>query len=339
MPKTPVDGSSRSTFRRVQVENKPFIDGKEYRIMRLRIEHLLAALAGCLLAPSAFADATSTATSGSGSPNNSTNTPDKVGYALGVFMGVNATNTLKRLNFEADNEEIIKGLRDVLAGQELRFSPDQARQILNSYQQERQREAVEKMVAKNTKEGEAFLAENKKKEGVKTKEVTLSDGKTAEFQYKVITEGTGEIPKSNDMVTVKYRGTLVNGTEFNGSDRQGGQSSFQVNGVVRGWSEALQMMRVGSKWQLFIPANLGYGESMQGGIEPGSTLIYEVELLSIGAPKTAATGSSQQLTSDIVRVPSEEERKQGRQPEIITPEEAQRIAHEEAAKQQQQKKQ
>lgn len=306
--------------------------------MRLRIEYLLAALAGCLLAPSTFAAATPTSTSGSSTPDLSTNTPDKVGYAFGVYIGVNATNTLKRLNFEANTEDIIKGLRDVLSGQELKFDPEQARQILMSYQQEKQREAVEKMVAKNTKEGEAFLAENKQKEGIKTKQVTLPDEKTAEYQYKVITEGTGEIPKSNDMVTVKYRGTLINGTEFNGSDRQGGQTSFQVDNVIRGWSDALQMMKVGSKWQLFIPPSLGYGESMAPGIEPGSTLIIEVELLSIGAPKSAANGSSQQLTSDIVRVPSEEERKQGKQPEIITPEEAERIAREEAAKQQQQKK-
>ncbi len=292
----------------------------------VRINTLFAALIGYALGvPSLFAgetDASATAVS--------TNTPEKVGYAVGMSVGMNITNDLKRFNFDANKEQIIQGFRDALYGNELRFSPQQAQDILRSYSQERQRQITEK----NKNEGEAFLAENRKKEGVKTKEVKLPDGTTAELQYKVIAEGTGEIPKSNDVVTVKYRGKLLNGTEFDSSDKNGGQWTTPINGVIKGWSEALQMMKVGAKWELYIPAGLAYGERQVGIIEPNSTLIFDVELLGIGAPKPA-TATSQPLTSDIVRVPSEEERKEGKQVEIIKAQDAERMAQEQAAKQKQ----
>jgi FKBP-type peptidyl-prolyl cis-trans isomerase FklB len=127
---------------------------------------------------------------------------------------------------------------------------------------------------KNKKEGEEYLAENKKKEGI----ITTQSG----LQYKVLKKGTGKIPKSTDTVTVNYRGTLIDGTEFDSSYRRGQPASFKVNGVIRGWTEALQLMKEGAKWQLYIPSNLAYGERGAGrNIGPNSTLIFEVELISI----------------------------------------------------------
>ena len=138
-----------------------------------------------------------------------------------------------------------------------------------------------------------------------------------ELQYKVITEGTGAIPKTNDTVTVNYRGTLINGKEFDSSAKHGQPGKFQVNRVVRGWTEALQMMKVGSKWELYIPSSLAYGDYGSGpDIQPGATLIFEVELVSIDTPPP--------LTSDIIRVPSAEELKAGAKVEVIKPEDVEK---------------
>src|SRR5208337_625691 len=130
----------------------------------------------------------------------------------------------------------------------------------------------------NKTEGEAFLAANKTKEGV----VTLPSG----LQYKILKEGTGPKPTASDTVSCNYRGTLTNGKEFDSSTKHGGPASFPVSGVIKGWTEALQLMPVGSKWQLFIPADLAYGDRGAGpDIAPGSTLVFEIELLSIGEQK------------------------------------------------------
>jgi FKBP-type peptidyl-prolyl cis-trans isomerase FklB len=144
-------------------------------------------------------------------------------------------------------------------------------------QQEKMKLEQEKMkvaAEENKKEGAEFLGENKTKEGV----VTLPSG----LQYKILTEGTGPKPAATDTVTCNYKGTLINGTEFDSSYKRGQPLSIQVNGVIKGWTEALQLMPVGSKWQLFIPSDLGYGDRASGPvIGPGATLIFEVELLSI----------------------------------------------------------
>jgi FKBP-type peptidyl-prolyl cis-trans isomerase FklB len=129
------------------------------------------------------------------------------------------------------------------------------------------------MAEKNLSEGKAFLEENKKKEGVKT----LSSG----LQYKVLAEGFGKTPKAADNVTVNYKGTLINGAEFDNSYKRGQPATFKVNGVIKGWTEALQLMNEGSKWQLFIPPELGYGDRGAGPVPPNSTLIFEVELISV----------------------------------------------------------
>src|SRR5207253_1751905 len=138
-------------------------------------------------------------------------------------------------------------------------------------------EKQEKQAQQNSSAGEKFLAENKSKEGVKT---TASG-----LQYKVLKEGNGAQPKSSDTVTVNYRGTLVDGTEFDSSYKRGQPATFPITGVIKGWTEALQLMKVGSKFQLFVPANLAYGDRSPGAqIPAGSTLIFEVELLDAKTP-------------------------------------------------------
>jgi hypothetical protein len=151
------------------------------------------------------------------------------------------------------------------------------------------------------------------------------------MQYKVITEGTGAIPKSNDTVTVNYRGTLVNGKEFDSSAKRGQPAKFQVNRVVRGWTEALQMMKAGSKWEVYIPSALAYGDRGNPSIEPGSTLIFEVELVGADAPAPPPP-PAQPLTSDIIRVPSAEELKKGAKIEVIKAEDLEKLTNSAANK-------
>jgi len=246
----------------------------------------------------------------------------KISYGIGMNIG----NNLKRSGYEVDVDVLAGAIRDVLAGKELKMTEPQAREALMAYQKEmtakREEERAQK-AEKKRKEGEAFLAENKKKEGVKTHTVTLPDGKTAELQYKVLKEGTGPMPKSNDVVTVNYRGTLINGTEFDSSAKQGAPLKRSINQVIRGWTEALLMMKAGSKWELFIPSTLAYGDRAQGpNIEPGSTLIFEVELVSSETPPPPVP--PQPLTSDIIKVPSADELKKGAKIEVIKPEDVEK---------------
>jgi FKBP-type peptidyl-prolyl cis-trans isomerase len=238
---------------------------------------------------------------------------EKASYAVGMFWG----NQVKRSNMEVDLNTAIQAISDVLGGKELRLSDMQASEAIRTYQTEARRKIGEK----NKKEGEAFLAANKTKPGVQTKSMALADGASTELQYKVITEGTGEIPKSNDTVSVNYKGTLLNGKEFDSSYKRGQPAKFMVNRVVRGWTAALEMMKVGSKWELYIPSALAYGDIGNASIEPGSTLIFEVELLAIEPPAPAAP-AAQPLTSDIIKVPSAEELKKGAKIEVIKAEDA-----------------
>ena len=212
-----------------------------------------------------------------------TNPKQKTSYAVGVNIGSN----LKAQELDLDAKALAAGITDTLGGKSA-LTPDEVPDTLTKLKQEVERKAEAEAAkhsdgAKNLKDGEAFLAENKKKEGVKVHEVTLPDGTKAEFQYKVLKAGTGETPKKTDTVTVHYTGTLIDGTVFDSSVQRGQPATFPVNGVISGWTEALQMMKVGDKWQLFLPAKLAYGEQSPGPkIGPNSTLIFEVELLSIG---------------------------------------------------------
>ncbi|MBI3995983.1 MAG: FKBP-type peptidyl-prolyl cis-trans isomerase [Nitrospirae bacterium] len=198
---------------------------------------------------------------------------DKVSYSIGLDIGTN----FKKQSIEIDPDLLARGIRDAISDGKHLLSDEEIRAVMTAFQQEMQAKAatrVKELGDKNMKEGEAFLTGNKKKEGV----VTLPSG----LQYKVITAGNGKKPKSSDTVTTHYRGTLIDGTEFDSSYKRGQPASFPVNGVIAGWTEALQLMPVGSKWQLFVPTNLAYGPRGAGQtIGPNATLIFEVELLSI----------------------------------------------------------
>jgi len=261
-------------------------------------------------------------------------------YAWGLQMG----NFVKKSLIELDLDVLIGGIKDAIAGGATKLTEEQAQAAVRAFQTEmRTKMELEKArtAAKNRKDGDDWLAENKKKDGVKTHTVTLAGGKTAEMQYKVITEGTGATPKTTDMVTVNYRGTTIAGKEFDNSAKRGQPAKFPVTGVVKGWTEALQMMKVGSKWELYLPADLAYADRGMGqNIEPGSTLIFEMELTGIEAPAAPAAAPSaaatpgQPLTSDIIRVPSAEELKKGAKPEVIKAEDLdKRIKQEKAAEQ------
>ena len=192
---------------------------------------------------------------------------EKASYAIGMYFG----NQVKRSNMELDEDVVISALKDMLAGKESRLTDQEAQTVIRSYQ----KESREKVAAKNKALGEAWMAENKKKEGVKTHTVVLMEGKDAEMQYKVITEGSGATPKSNDVVSVTYRGTLINGKEFDSTAKHGGTPMKRAaNQLIRGWTEALQMMKVGSKWELYLPSSLAYGDNGTPTIDPGSTLIF-----------------------------------------------------------------
>ena len=199
---------------------------------------------------------------------------DKISYSLGMSMGSN----LKRDLIDIDADILARAIKDVLAGASPLMTEQEVRETIAALQKDltaKQQDKMKTAGEKNRKEGEVFLAANKKKGGVKT----LPSG----LQYKVLVEGKGKSPKATDTVSVNYRGTLIDGTEFDSSYKRGQAATFPVGGVIKGWTEALQLMKEGAKWQLFIRANLAYGESgTQGGpIGPNATLIFEVELISI----------------------------------------------------------
>jgi FKBP-type peptidyl-prolyl cis-trans isomerase FklB len=199
---------------------------------------------------------------------------EKLSYAIGIDMGT----SLKKNAIDVDPDMLFKGIKDALSGGKQLMTEQELKETIQTAQKElmaKQQEKMKALAEKNKKEGEEFLAANKKKPGVKI----LPSG----LQYKVITEGKGKTPKSTDTVTVNYRGTLIDGTEFDSSYKRNEPATFPVSGVIKGWTEALQLMKEGSKWQLFIPADLAYGErgTMGGPIGPNAVLIFEVELLSI----------------------------------------------------------
>ncbi len=201
----------------------------------------------------------------------------KFSYALGMNIGTGLGANLKKQSVEVDSNLVSQGLKDAMSGGKTRLTEEEAKAVLTEVQAEvnKQREEKAKQAAATNKtEGETFLAVNKGKEGV----VTLPSG----LQYKILTVGTGPKPTATDSVKCNYKGTLINGTEFDSSYKRGQPATFGVGQVIKGWTEALQLMPVGSKWQLFIPSSLAYGERGMGAeIGPNSTLIFDVELLSI----------------------------------------------------------
>ncbi len=198
---------------------------------------------------------------------------EKTGYSLGADIG----RMLKQQGLEVDAKAFARGFADAMAGGPLALGEEEMRQVLQAFQQQamaQQQVRRHQEAAANRKAADAFLAENRSKPGV----VVLPSG----LQYKVLVAGNGPRPKESDTVKVHYRGTLVDGTEFDSSYRRGEPITFPVNGVIKGWSQALQLMPVGSKWQLVIPPELAYGEQGAGRvIGPNQALVFEVELLGI----------------------------------------------------------
>lgn len=198
---------------------------------------------------------------------------DSVSYMIGMDIGKN----LKAQSIEVNPDALAQAIKDILANGKTKMTDEQAQSMSQLLQRQMMAKHEEKMkvaAEKNKKEGDAFLAENKKKEGV----VTLPDG----LQYKILKKGTGKKPKETETVTVHYRGTLIDGTEFDSSYKRGEPATFPINGVMKGWVEALQLMPVGSKWELYVSSDLAYGEQGAGqAIGPNATLVFEVELLSI----------------------------------------------------------
>ena len=199
---------------------------------------------------------------------------ERLGYSIGMDVG----SVIKRQGVEVDPEAVAKGFKDVYTGGKTLLTEEEMRQEIQALQtklMERQAEDMKKLGEKNKIEGEKFLAENAKKEGVKT----LPSG----LQYKELKAGTGKSPKATDSVTTHYSGTLIDGTEFDSSYKRNEPATFPVSGVIAGWTEALQLMKEGAKWQLFLPSSLAYGERGAGrDIGPNATLIFEVELIKVG---------------------------------------------------------
>jgi FKBP-type peptidyl-prolyl cis-trans isomerase FklB len=207
---------------------------------------------------------------------------EKVSYAIGMEMG----KGVKVQGIDVDPTIMMQGLKDGLSGAKPQMSEEELRQVITSLQQEirqKQMQAYEAAATENKTKGEAFLAENAKKDGV----VALPDG----LQYKVLTAGQGEKPVESDTVLCNYKGTFLDGTEFDSSAKAGKPVPFELKNVIPGFREVLQLMPVGSKWQVFVPSNLAYGErgAAGGAIGPNATLIFEVELVSIQDAAPAAS--------------------------------------------------
>src|SRR5450432_3956034 len=198
---------------------------------------------------------------------------DKVSYAIGLNIG----KSFRKDSVDVNSAVFARGVKDAITGAKPLLTDEELKAVFTELQAElkkRQDDVTRAAGETNQKAGETFLAENKTKDGV----VALPSG----LQYKIITAGTGPKPAETDSVVCNYRGTLLDGTEFDSSYKRGQPATFPVNGVIKGWTEALQLMPVGSKWQLFVPADLAYGDRGAGAdIGPGATLIFEVELMSI----------------------------------------------------------
>lgn len=261
---------------------------------------MLVADSGAQQTPAAKSSTTPAATSKAPAKTTTTATgaaplttrKQKFSYALGMNIATGLGANLKKQGVDVDWSILAKGIEDGSAGK-ARLTEEEAKAVLNDVQNDVRKEQQEKakqLGEKNKADGAKFLAANKSKEGVKT----LASG----MQYKVITEGTGPKPTAADTVVCNYRGTLIDGTEFDSSYKRGEPATFPVGGVIKGWTEALQLMPVGSKWQLFIPSDLAYGEHGAGAeIGPNATLIFEVELISI-KPKEEDKAKDQDKKDD-----------------------------------------
>lgn len=202
---------------------------------------------------------------------------DKLSYIIGIQVGRQLAQSVKNDMLDIDPDLVGKGIKDALSESKFLLTDAEIAATLQEVQKELTAKRMAAMESQR-KQADGFLAANKAKPGV----VSLPSG----LQYKVVKDGAGPIPTANDWVRTHYRGTLVDGTEFDSSYKRNAPAVFPVNGVIRGWTEALQKMKVGSKWQLFIPADLAYGPQAKGNIPPNSTLLFDIELLAIVPPGT-----------------------------------------------------
>jgi len=214
----------------------------------------------------------------------------KISYALGMEIA----SSLKRDDVDIDMNAVAAGMADMQAGKPA-FTPEQQKTVMMDMKTNitAKAEAKKKIAAvKNLKLGQAFLAANAKKEGVKVLEVTAPDGSKAEVQYKVLKSGTGPAHDKADVLKLHYQGSLIDGTVFDSSVQRDEPWEGRATGFIVGWAEPLQMMKVGDKWRLFVPPSLGYGEYMPYNIGPNSTLIYDIELLGIEKPGEVAPAAN-----------------------------------------------
>lgn len=236
----------------------------------------------------------------------------KASYGLGIQAG----KTWMNRGADIDWDAYFRGIRDSVGGGNPILTDAQIREAMQQFQKDTQARFQAKQEAdgaSNQAAGEKFLAENKTKEGVKSTESGL--------QYKVVKMGDGKKPAASDKVTVHYTGTLIDGKKFDSSVDRGQPATFPLNGVIKGWTEGLQLMPVGSKFQFFIPPGLAYGLNAPASIGPNQVLIFDVELISI-----EATPPPPPVTSDIIKVPSQEELSKGAKIEVIKAEDAKKLA-------------
>ena len=242
----------------------------------------------------------------------------KVSYGIGMNLGMQ----WRQQEVPIDPDLLMKGMKDAMEGNATLMTEEEMRNTLSAFQNQHRAQQMEKRKLqgeKNLADGEKFLAENKTKPGV----VALPSG----LQYKVIAEGAGESPAAHDQVTVNYRGKLIDGTEFDSSYKRGEPATFGVSGVIKGWTEALQLMKPGAKWELYIPSALAYMERGSGAqIGPNSTLIFDVELVSVKKQEPPPT--PEPVTSDIIKVPSKEEMEKGAKIEVIKKEDLDKLMKE-----------
>jgi FKBP-type peptidyl-prolyl cis-trans isomerase FklB len=245
---------------------------------------------------------------------------EKFSYTIGMNLGRNFTNQ----EVDVDLDLLLRGIKDTIGGKCL-LSETQAMEISRALQEDvRQRMTAKRKAQgeKNKTEGEAYLEKHKSEAGV----ITTASG----LQYKILAEGKGDAPKATDTVVVNYRGTLIDGVEFDSSYKRNQPFTTGLNRVVKGWTEALQLMKPGAKFQIVVPSALGYGEGGAGKIGPNAVLIFEIELLEVKPPTPAAPPTPvKPVTSDIIKVPSAEQMKKGEQIQVIKKEDAEK---EEAAK-------
>ena len=256
----------------------------------------------------------------------------KASYAYGLLNGTG----WRTQDVGFDPDIYMRGLKDGLSGGPTQMTEAEAKDTMTAFQKEFRARMMAKTKAvgeTNKVLGEAFLTKNKMAPGIKLLTVTLPNGQCSEMQYLVISNGSGPMPALTDRVSVNYRGTLLDGTEFDSSYKRNQPATFPVTGVIKGWTEALKHMPVGSKWKLFIPSDLAYGEGGRPGIPPNSMLTFEIELLAI-EPPAAPPAPAAPLTSDIIKVPGADELKKGAKIEVIKPEDVQKMQQQQMQQQQ-----